>query len=95
MSEIVTSEELDNDNLYWLISTPLSGFNEQLGAFYSLIDPRGQLQVYVKFSGTAAPPKEFGYSHLGIYSRQVTVNPVLIMKPYTANECTAKSLSMN
>lgn len=72
---------------YWLISTPDSGFNEQLKTFHSYREPTGQLNMYVKIVGTVSPTKEFGYGHLGMYSNQITVKEVLDMKPWVDNQC--------
>ena len=72
---------------YWLISTPDSGFNEQLQEFHSLRGPTGQLSVYVKVVGKLSPTKEHGYGHLGMYSNEISVLEVLDMKPWDDNLC--------
>ena len=72
---------------YWLVSTPDSGFNEQLQNFHSLRGDTGQLSVYVKVVGTLSPIKEHGYGHLGMYSNEITVSEVLDMKPWDGNLC--------
>ena len=65
---------------YWLISTPDSGFNEQLKTFHSYREPTGQLSMYVKVVGKLSPTTEHGYGYLGMYSNQITVKEVLDMK---------------
>ena len=72
---------------YWLVSTPDSGFNEQLQDFHALRGDTGQLSVYVKVVGTLSPTKEYGYGHLGLYSNEITVSEVLDMKPWDDNLC--------
>ena len=72
---------------YWLISTPDSGFNEQLQDFHSFREPTGQLSMYVKVVGTLSPTKEHGYGHLGMYSNEITVKEVLGMKLWDEHQC--------
>ena len=72
---------------YWLVSTPDSGFNEQLQDFHALRGDTGQLSVYVKVVGTLSPTKEYGYGHLGLYSNEITVSEVLDMKPWDSKQC--------
>jgi len=77
----------NKDLEYWLTSTSDSGFNEQLKTFHSLIEPTGQLKMYVQFVGRISPTKQNGYGHLGMYSNQITVTEILDMKPWVDTLC--------
>lgn len=80
-------ESADKNSVYWLTSTPASHFSEQLKPYYSLMEPTGELNMYVKFIGDISPTKKNGYGHLGMYSNQVTVTEVVEMEPWVDRQC--------
>lgn len=80
-------ESANKNTVYWLTSTPTSHFSEQLKSYYSLMEPTGELNMYVKFIGDISPTKKNGYGHLGMYSNQVTVTEVVEMEPWVDRQC--------
>lgn len=87
---------------YWLEATAESGFFEKYKSFLSKdYDPSHRPEdlgtiVFVHVLGEVSPLKnagygagtnEYGYGHLGLYPRLITVTKVLEMAPHANNQC--------